>query len=335
MSDAVEEAPLAQFKSALILSLEEGNLELFEDLVKEVASESGKTPVEVAAACARLTRRAEEPGVLERIAGYELQKSRPDAKVVRPVTAGDDSTPYRGQGTSEFRPRGNDHHDQGEGQGWKPVEEGMTRLFVNVGRMDGVRPGDLVGAIAGESGIEGSSIGSIDIFSRYSFVEVPEDQGEQIISSITGVQVRGRAVQARPATPPGEGGGGGGGYRGGGGGGYRGGGGGGYRGGGGGGYRGGGGGGYRGGGGGGYRGGGGGGYRGGGGGGYRGGGGGGYRGGGGGGYRGGGGGGGGYRGGGGGGGGYRGGGGGGYRGGGGGGQHGGGGGGGDWQRSND
>ena len=271
MSDAVEEAPLAQFKSALILSLEEGNLELFEDLVKEVASESGKTPVEVAAACARLTRRAEEPGVLERIAGYELQKSRPDAKVVRPVTAGDDSTPYRGQGTSEFRPRGNDHHDQGEGQGWKPVEEGMTRLFVNVGRMDGVRPGDLVGAIAGESGIEGSSIGSIDIFSRYSFVEVPEDQGEQIISSITGVQVRGRAVQARPATPPGEGGGGGGGYRGGGGGGYRGGGGGGYRGGGGGGggYRGGGGGGggYRGGGGGGYRGGGGGGQHGGGGGG--------------------------------------------------------------------
>ncbi len=229
MSDAVEEAPLAQFKSALILSLEESNLELFEDLVKEVASETGKSPVDVAAACARLTRRAQEPDVLERIAGYELQKSRPDAKVVRPVTAGDDSTPYRGQGTPEFRPRGNDRQDQGDGQGWKPVEEGMTRLFVNVGRMDGVRPGDLVGAIAGESGIEGSSIGSIDIFSRYSFVEVPEDRGEQVISSITGVQVRGRAVQARPATPPGEGGegGGGGGYRGGGGGGYRGGGGGG------------------------------------------------------------------------------------------------------------
>ncbi|MGB0332316.1 MAG: DbpA RNA binding domain-containing protein, partial [Planctomycetota bacterium] len=208
MSDAVEEAPLAQFKSSLILSLEEGNLELFEDLVKEVASETGKTPVEVAAACARLTRRAEEPGVLERIAGYELQKSRPDAKAVRPVTEGDDSTPYRGQGTSEFRPRGNDRQHQGDGQGWKPVEEGMTRLFVNVGRMDGVRPGDLVGAIAGESGIEGSSIGSIDIFSRYSFVEVPEEKGEQVISSITGVQVRGRAVQARPATPPSEGGGG-------------------------------------------------------------------------------------------------------------------------------
>ena len=54
MTDAVEEAPLAQFKSALILSLEEANLELYEDLVKEVAVETGKDVSEVAAACARL-----------------------------------------------------------------------------------------------------------------------------------------------------------------------------------------------------------------------------------------------------------------------------------------
>ena len=79
MTDAVEEAPLAQFKSALILSLEEENLELYEDLVKEVAAETGKDVSEVAAACARLARRAQEPDVLERIAGFELEKEKPGA----------------------------------------------------------------------------------------------------------------------------------------------------------------------------------------------------------------------------------------------------------------
>jgi len=337
MTDAVEEAPLAQFKSALILSIEEADLEMYTDLVKEVAAETGKAPEVIAAACARLARRAQGADVLERIAGFELEKVKPGASARRSPSF-DSNAPSGGFADRQSgmprrgAPRGFDRDGGGsaaERRGWRPVEAGMTRLFINAGRMDGIRPGDLVGAIAGETGIEGSAIGSIDIFSRYSFVEVPDRHGERVIKSMTGAQVRGRDVMARPAVPPGEDGsgdgeessggyrGGGSGYRGGGG--HRGGGGGGYRGGGGG-YRGGGGGGggYRGGGGGGggYRGGGGGGYRGGGGGGYRGGGGGdgGYRGGGGGGYRGGGGsrrgGGGGYRGGGG-GGGYRGGGGGG------------------------
>ena len=312
MTDAVEEAPLAQFKSALTLSLQEENLELYQDLISEVAEETGKEPAEIAAAAARLARRAQEADVLERISGYELEKTKPATRATRPVQPGDDSTPYRGQGTGEFTPRefsprgasrrgagrgsfGGDrqeygarqsHGDRpdsggdrggdrgGDGGGWRPVEQGMTRLFISAGRMDGVRPGDLVGAIAGESGIEGSSIGSIDIFSRYSFVEVQARDGERVISALDGAQVRGRSVQARPATPPTADGGGdrperdggrdfggraprsSGGYRGGGGGGGGGdgggGGGGGYRGGGGGGYRGGGGGGgYQGGGGGG------------------------------------------------------------------------------------
>ncbi len=293
MTDVVEEAPLAQFKSALILSLkEEDGLEMYSDLVKEVALETDRDPSEIAAAVARLARRSQEPGVLERIAGYELEKAKPGARASRAGASYDTNTSAAPSGPKFSDPHGRSGLDSAPagagGRAYKPVEEGMTRLFISAGRMDGIRPGDLVGAIAGETGIEGSAIGSIDIFSRYSFVEVPDRHGDRIVESMSGAQVRGREVTARLATGPdaqnaaaeGDGG-----YRGGGGGGYRGGGGGGYRrGGGGGGYRGGGGG-YRGGGGG-YRGGGGGGgYRGGGGG-YRGGGGGyGDDGGGGGGYR--------------------------------------------------
>jgi hypothetical protein len=296
MTDAVEEAPLAQFKSALILSLqEEDGLEMYNDLVKEVVAETDRDPAEIAAAMARLARRAQEPEVLERIAGYEIEKAKPGSRASRTGATYDTNTQAAPAERPKFTesPRRESYESAGAssgGRSYKPIEEGMSRLFISAGRMDGIRPGDLVGAIAGETGIEGSAIGSIDIFSRYSFVEVPERHGDRIVGSMTGAQVRGREVTARLATGadaqnaategPGSyrgGGGGEGGYRGGGGGGgYRG-GGGGYRGGGGeGGYRGGGGGGgYRGGGGGGgYRGGGGGGgYRGGGGGGgYRGGG---------------------------------------------------------------
>lgn len=294
MTDAVEGAPLAQFKSALLMGIEEENLEMYADLVKEVAAETGKEPAEIAAVAARLARRAQEPDVLERISGFELEQVKPGASARRPSFDSNresDSRGYDPRGGGRFEPRGGsrrggprgfggDRGDRGDRGPWKPVEEGMTRLFVSAGKLDGVRPGDLVGAIAGETGIEGSAIGSIDIFSRYSFVEVPERHGERVQRSMNGAQVRGREVNVRPATAPGEGGGGdaypredsgprrggprrggfgsrgrggprGGGYRGGGGGGFRG-GGGGYRGGGGGGgYRGGGGGGgYRGGGGG-------------------------------------------------------------------------------------
>ena len=51
----------------------------------------------------------------------------------------------------------------------------MTRLFVNIGKSQNVRPGDILGAIAGESGMAGSLIGSIDMFDNYTFVDVPEE----------------------------------------------------------------------------------------------------------------------------------------------------------------
>ncbi|WP_145201365.1 DbpA RNA binding domain-containing protein [Planctomycetes bacterium Poly30] len=289
MTDAVEEVPLAQFKSAIILSLqEEEGLEMYSDLVKEVVAETDRDPSEIAAALARLARRAQEPEVLERIAGYEVEQAKPGSRARRSGASYDTNTqaaPAQAAAAAPAaasRPRFEEAPSRGGyessrpssgGRSYKPVEDGMSRLFISAGRMDGIRPGDLVGAIAGETGIEGSAIGSIDIFSRYSFVEVPERHSDRVVSSMSGAQVRGREVTARLATAPDmdnaaaegqgsyRGGGGGGGYRGGGGGGYRGGGGGGgYRGGGGGGgYRGGGGGGgYRGGGGGGYRGGGGG-----------------------------------------------------------------------------
>jgi len=67
----------------------------------------------------------------------------------------------------------------------------MVRLFVGAGRRAGVRPGDLVGAITGESGLEGRSIGAIEINDAFSLVEVPADRADDIVVALRGTKIRG------------------------------------------------------------------------------------------------------------------------------------------------
>jgi ATP-dependent RNA helicase DeaD len=81
------------------------------------------------------------------------------------------------------------------------AETGMTRLFLNIGRNLGVRPQDLVGAIAGEAGIPGRAIGAIDIFDTYSFVEVPSEYTERVIDALRRSGVRGKYVNVEVAQP--------------------------------------------------------------------------------------------------------------------------------------
>ncbi len=87
---------------------------------------------------------------------------------------------------------------EGDGEGAEP---GMTRLFIDVGRFDRVRPADIVGAIANEVGIPGKQIGSIDIYDRFAFVEVPNDLAQRVVRGLAGVSLRGRPVKVSLAKP--------------------------------------------------------------------------------------------------------------------------------------
>src|SRR6185295_5262913 len=61
------------------------------------------------------------------------------------------------------------------------AEDGMVRLFIGAGSRAGVRPGDIVGAIANEADVPGKAIGSIDIYDRFTFVEVPAQYQGQVL----------------------------------------------------------------------------------------------------------------------------------------------------------
>jgi ATP-dependent RNA helicase DeaD len=80
-------------------------------------------------------------------------------------------------------------------------ESGMTRIFVGLGRQDGLRPGELVAAIAGKSGLSGRSIGTIDILDRSTFVEVPTPEADNVISALRRIKIRGRKAKIDVATP--------------------------------------------------------------------------------------------------------------------------------------
>ena len=77
------------------------------------------------------------------------------------------------------------------------ASEGMTRLYVAAGRSAGIRPGDLVGAIANETDLSGRDIGAIEIADRFSLVEVPEGGADQVIAAMKRTTLKGKKVLFR------------------------------------------------------------------------------------------------------------------------------------------
>jgi len=74
-------------------------------------------------------------------------------------------------------------------------DAGMVRLKMNLGNAHGLRPGDVVGAIAGEVGIPGRAIGEIDIHTKHTFVDVSEKHVRQILRQSSGqYSLRGKPV---------------------------------------------------------------------------------------------------------------------------------------------
>jgi ATP-dependent RNA helicase DeaD len=76
----------------------------------------------------------------------------------------------------------------------------MVRLYLASGSKAGMRPADIVGAIASDADVPGKSIGAIDIFDNYAFVDLPDQYVERVIGKNGQVTIRGRAVDIRVST---------------------------------------------------------------------------------------------------------------------------------------
>lgn len=133
---------------------------LIEKLVEE-----GHDPIDLAAALATLARAGEAP--IGRITNSPSRRE-----------GGRDSGRERAPRRRDSAPR-----------------EGMTRYRVSVGHKDGVKPGQLVGALANEGGIEGGRIGRIDIRNAFSVVELPSGLPSSILAKMARARVGGRPLE--------------------------------------------------------------------------------------------------------------------------------------------
>lgn len=79
------------------------------------------------------------------------------------------------------------------------AEPGMVRMFMNIGKKDRVRIGDILGAVAGESGMEGALVGTIDMYDNFSFVEVPQEYAAAVLEAMNHSKIKGRRVNMEPA----------------------------------------------------------------------------------------------------------------------------------------
>jgi ATP-dependent RNA helicase DeaD len=163
---------IALFKEQILKTLNDEDLDLYLTLVGELAAESGHDISEIAAATACMAR-GDKPLAL---AAAELE-----------------APPARDYGARDY----GDSDDGG-----MSGEAGMVRLFVDAGRNDGVRPSDIVGVIANVADIPGNVIGAIDIYHRFSFVDIPRRYLSQVLERMDGIGIRSvRDAHLRVATP--------------------------------------------------------------------------------------------------------------------------------------
>ncbi len=94
---------------------------------------------------------------------------------------------------------GRDYGKGGRGTRGRDRDQDMARLFVNIGKDQNVKPGDILGAIAGESGISGRMVGSIDMYDKYTFVEVPGDIADEVLECMRNVKIKGKNVHMEMA----------------------------------------------------------------------------------------------------------------------------------------
>ncbi|MDQ3004995.1 MAG: DEAD/DEAH box helicase, partial [Chloroflexota bacterium] len=141
-------------------------LEMVQELI-----EAGHDPLNIAAAAIKIARADEKQRPIAEIADVKTDMTRkPDrdfSRGGRRESPGRRDMPARAGGSKR---RGDSSH-----------EEGMVRLKLNKGKLNGIRPSDIVGTIAFHANIPGFSIGKIRIEEKHSFVDIPEELLDQVM----------------------------------------------------------------------------------------------------------------------------------------------------------
>lgn len=144
---------------------------------------AGVDPIDLAAVALKIARSAEKQRPIDDISPLPVKTEHPERRD-RQESRGRSENRYEGQRSSErgaSRPRI---------VGRKAEEEGMVRMEMRLGKMNGIRAGEVVGTIASVANIPGSSLGKISIQSRSTMVDVPSQYVSQVLAHNNKYQIR-------------------------------------------------------------------------------------------------------------------------------------------------
>ena len=186
---AVNDVRISKFKDQITEMLALGGLDVFRSLIEEYEREQNVPAVEIAAALARLAR-GDVPLLLEK--PNRDAKSAPSWKEEAPMaraprTERVERTDFA-SGRESFAPAPERKRTP------RPQEDGMGTFRIEVGHAHGVKPGNIVGAIANEAGIESKFIGRIEIYDDYSMLDLPVDMPADVVEHLKSVWVAGQQL---------------------------------------------------------------------------------------------------------------------------------------------
>jgi len=224
--DAVNALRITKFKQRVTETMAGVDVGAFRPMVEQLQTETGLPLIDIAAALASLAqgttplliggrpdRGGEEPGVpaARREAPLESRGERPRSfdRPPRDRTPPPDAERH---GSAERPPPANEPADRARPDAAREPRprsaSGLMETFrIEVGLVHGIKPSNVVGAIANESGIEGVHIGRVDIRDDHSYVDLPEGMPKQIFKVLQKVLVAGRElriskVSEKPPKPP-------------------------------------------------------------------------------------------------------------------------------------
>ena len=182
-TEDVNEQRVARFNARISDALAAGEGEAFRPLIERFESEHNVPAVEIAAALASLAQ-GKKPLLLDVESGKREQREE--------RTRAEPSRPSRpAHAAADRRPAPAEDRDRGE----RRADAKMETYRVEVGRAHGVEPGNIVGAIANEAGLEGKYIGRVVIRDDHSFVDLPEGMPKEIFRELQKVRVAGQKLQ--------------------------------------------------------------------------------------------------------------------------------------------
>ncbi|MGB0867835.1 MAG: DEAD/DEAH box helicase, partial [Granulosicoccaceae bacterium] len=183
-TQAINEKRVAAFKQRISDTIESDDLSFFANMLSEYCAEHDVQAVQVAAALAQQMQGA-QPFLLEHKDFSSKRDNRQD----------------REPRQRDREPRGRDFEERSRREKRTPrdidlatTEEGMERFRLEVGHEHQVRPGNIVGAIANEAGIDSKHIGRIDIYDDFSLIDLPEGMPKGVFTDLKNCWVAGQKL---------------------------------------------------------------------------------------------------------------------------------------------